>query len=152
VFLYAAVTGNPVTIIIFVLFEVLPSLALLYYLRPYDWKRPFSTAKNSSGTTGKSSNKGTGLSPLSTGKLENYTSTSSMDNDSARSPKPHVAIQTVTTPEQIADATAKSSSAASSSSDGSKSGRDFKSANDEEQYPISSDESQSSENEQENDV
>lgn len=36
------------TIIIFVLFEVLPSLSLLYYLRPYNWNSPFTTARNSS--------------------------------------------------------------------------------------------------------
>eukprot|EP00029_Vermamoeba_vermiformis_P007526 TRINITY_DN3282_c0_g2_i1.p1 TRINITY_DN3282_c0_g2~~TRINITY_DN3282_c0_g2_i1.p1 ORF type:complete len:1659 (+),score=273.96 TRINITY_DN3282_c0_g2_i1:37-4977(+) len=145
VFLYAAVTGNPVTIIIFVLFEVLPSLALLYYLRPYDWQRPFSTAKKSSGTNGKSSQKSTKLSTKSVGKTDNMTSTSSMGPDeSARSPKPPVVIQTVTTPEQIADPDLKPMPSSSEKS-ASEAGPNPTTTNEEqEEYPRSDTDSSSS--------
>jgi hypothetical protein len=90
VFLYAAVTGNPVTIIIFVLFEVLPSLALLYYLRPYNWNSPFTTARNSS-TDGNSKSRSRFSSSASRGESVNETPTKPKQPGSIRTHKSPVA-------------------------------------------------------------
>lgn len=47
-FLYAAITSQPINIMVFVILEVVPSCGLLYYLRPYFLTRVFKSSKTSS--------------------------------------------------------------------------------------------------------
>jgi hypothetical protein len=85
VFLYAAVTGNQVVVVIFVLFEALPSYgtsqyarivryeltalspALLYYLRPFNSKEIFGVSTDSTGTNGSSHRSGSANSQRENG-------------------------------------------------------------------------------------
>lgn len=63
-FLYSSVTSKPINVMVFVLLEVIPSLGLLYYLRPYwflSWFRSSGTSSRTTsdrGTTHSRSDKG----------------------------------------------------------------------------------------------
>jgi hypothetical protein len=73
VFLYAAVTGNQVVIIIFVLFEALPCYALLYYLRPFNFKDIFGVSEDT--TTQGSSARGVSMNSAKEYPYSNTTHT-----------------------------------------------------------------------------
>lgn len=99
-FLYAAVTGNQVVVVIFVLFEALPSYgkinttghidvefltiwlsALLYYLRPFNSKEIFGVSTDSTGTNGSSHRSASANSQRDPGSSAHPATSSVTNND-----------------------------------------------------------------------